>query len=71
MVLLSAMEGADAAAPIILDGTCVNQDGRSSSLTAPNGPAQQFCMRLVLHDAQHMDGAGSHVCTHPTSAFLE
>jgi acyl transferase domain-containing protein len=33
-----------------------NQDGRSSSLTAPNGPAQQSCMRLVMHDAQHMDG---------------
>ena len=25
----------------VLAGSCVNQDGRSSSLTAPNGPAQQ------------------------------
>jgi len=28
VVLLSAMEGTDSAAPIILDGTCVNQVGR-------------------------------------------
>lgn len=34
-------------ASVVLQGTCVNQDGRSSSLTAPNGPAQQS----VLHGA--------------------
>ena len=26
---------------LILAGTAVNQDGRSSSLTTPNGPSQQ------------------------------
>ena len=42
---------------IILDGTAVNQDGRSSSLTAPNGPAQQAAMRLAVADAsQHLGG---------------
>lgn len=40
-----AAAGAAAAATkpalAVLAGTAVNQDGRSSSLTAPNGPAQQ------------------------------
>ncbi|CAE8634931.1 unnamed protein product, partial [Polarella glacialis] len=29
----------------------INQDGRSASLTAPNGPAQQACIRSSLRDA--------------------
>ncbi len=32
----------------VIRGTAVNQDGRSSSLTAPNGPAQQEVMRTAL-----------------------
>ena len=32
----------------LLRGTFVNQDGRSSSLTAPNGPAQQAVLRGAL-----------------------
>lgn len=32
----------------VLAGTCVNQDGRSSSLTAPNGPSQQAVVRGAL-----------------------
>jgi acyl transferase domain-containing protein len=41
---------ASAAAPVavFVNGTAVNQDGRSSSLTAPNGPAQQAAMRLAI-----------------------
>ena len=41
----------DRTAPLmLLAGTAVNQDGRSSSLTTPNGPAQQVCIttRWVL-----------------------
>lgn len=30
-------------------GWCVNQDGRSASLTAPSGPSQQACMRASLY----------------------
>lgn len=41
---------------IVLRGTCVNQDGRSSSLTAPNGPAQQ----RVLHGALEACGLLAH-----------
>eukprot|EP00933_Yihiella_yeosuensis_P016901 TRINITY_DN14289_c1_g1_i2.p1 TRINITY_DN14289_c1_g1~~TRINITY_DN14289_c1_g1_i2.p1 ORF type:complete len:948 (+),score=199.89 TRINITY_DN14289_c1_g1_i2:37-2880(+) len=35
-----------------LAGTQSNQDGRSASLTAPNGPAQEKCIRSVLREAK-------------------
>ena len=35
----------------VVDGTKVNQDGRSSGLTVPNGPAQQTLLRDVLSEA--------------------
>jgi len=34
-----------------LAGSQVNQDGRSASLTAPNGPAQERCIKAVLREA--------------------
>ena len=43
----AAMEGA----LMVLEGTAVGQDGRSSSLTAPNGPAQQAVMSAALLEA--------------------
>lgn len=33
-----------------LAGSQSNQDGRSASLTAPNGPAQEKCMKAVLRE---------------------
>lgn len=36
--------------PLIL-GAAINQDGRSSSLTAPNGPAQQALIKSALNSA--------------------
>jgi len=39
----------DAIATVI--GACTNQDGRSASMTAPNGPAQQSCIRGSMKEA--------------------
>ena len=36
---------------VLLRGSAINQDGRSSSLTAPNGPAQQAVVRASMADA--------------------
>lgn len=33
-------------------GTCVNQDGRSASMTAPHGPSQQECILASLREAR-------------------
>ena len=35
----------------IFCGTCINQDGRSASMTAPHGPSQQECIRASLKEA--------------------
>ena len=46
---------ADADGPhLILSGAAINQDGRSSGLTAPSGPAQTALIRDALANAsQH------------------
>ena len=36
---------------VLLRGSCVRQDGRSASLTAPNGQAQQGLLTAALQDA--------------------
>ncbi|GAX72978.1 hypothetical protein CEUSTIGMA_g431.t1, partial [Chlamydomonas eustigma] len=40
----------------MLQGTAINQDGRSSALTAPNGPAQQEVIRQALSTMQYSSG---------------
>mmetsp|Transcript_40014 Transcript_40014/g.125970 ORF Transcript_40014/g.125970 Transcript_40014/m.125970 type:complete len:1170 (-) Transcript_40014:79-3588(-) len=44
-------EGEDLARLAMLCGTCMNQDGRSASMTAPHGPSQQECIRHSLREA--------------------
>lgn len=43
-------------------GAAINQDGRSSSLTAPNGPAQQALIRGAL-SATHLPASKVPVIT--------
>ena len=44
-----SLAGEPAQAPhVLVLGAAVNQDGRSSSLTAPSGPAQQALLRAGL-----------------------
>ena len=49
-ILQLVSEGAAAATPALclVHGSAVSQDGRSSTLTAPNGPAQQAVIRQAL-----------------------
>lgn len=59
------------AASAVLRSTFVNQDGRSSSLTAPNGPAQQAVIRgaLAAADLQPQDVMGLEM--HGTGVIMQ
>ncbi|MCC6750534.1 MAG: SDR family NAD(P)-dependent oxidoreductase [Deltaproteobacteria bacterium] len=54
----------------VLRATAVNQDGRSSSLTAPSGPAQQAVIRRSLELARLPPDAVDFVETHGTGTPL-
>lgn len=54
----------------IIRGTAVNQDGRSSALTAPNGPAQQEAINLALQAAALAASDVDMLQLHGTGAVL-
>jgi amino acid adenylation domain-containing protein len=54
----------------VLRGSAINQDGRSSGLTAPNGRAQAAVIRKALEDAGLEPGAVSYVEAHGTGTTL-
>ena len=51
-------------------GSAANQDGRSSSLTAPNGPAQQALILVALYASHLPAGEVSLLSVHGTGTPL-
>ena len=64
------VSGAHSDCLAVLTGAAVNQDGRSSSLTAPNGPAQQAVIRQALRAAGAEAGAVAALQMHGTGTPL-
>jgi acyl transferase domain-containing protein/SAM-dependent methyltransferase len=54
----------------IVRGSALNQDGRSSGLTAPSGPAQQAVIRAALDNAGVAPGSIGYVEAHGTGTPL-
>ena len=56
VLILEATGVAPRRGPVAVVGAAVNQDGRSSSLTAPHGPSQRAAIRAALRVAE-LDGS--------------
>jgi len=54
----------------VVRGSALNQDGRTSGLTVPNGPAQQAVIRSALADAGLAPGDIQYVEAHGTGTAL-
>ncbi|GGC78292.1 type I polyketide synthase [Chelatococcus reniformis] len=54
----------------LIRGSALNQDGRSSGLTAPHGPSQEAVIRAALEDAQVTPGDITFVEAHGTGTSL-
>ncbi len=67
--LAQALTDGDAILAVIR-GSALNQDGASSSLTAPHGPSQEELMRRALQDAGFHPSDVSYVETHGTGTTL-
>lgn len=55
---------------VLLAGTAVNQGGRSSTLTAPNGPGQQAVIRAALDEAGLAPGSITELSMHGTGVHV-
>ena len=65
---VAASYGSHGAPAVLIRGSAVNQDGRSS-MTAPNGPAQQEVVRLATAVAGVAPAAIAGLSMHGTGAL--
>jgi malonyl CoA-acyl carrier protein transacylase len=54
----------------LIKGSAINQDGRSSGLTVPNGPAQQMLIRRALENSGIEPSQVSYIEAHGTGTAL-